>query len=95
MGGGATAQPTRGVFHPRGRGQLCVDGEIREVHGGQVAYVPPHAFHQLTNIGDSPCGSSTATPRAAVAHWAEAAGIAKAGVGAHRFRRRWPQCRQT
>jgi quercetin dioxygenase-like cupin family protein len=53
-----------------GKGEACVGSERRGVEAGQALYVPPHTFHQLTNLGTGPmiilyCYS----PAGEVAHW--------------------------
>ncbi len=83
-------------FILEGKGQLCVDHEIREVEGGQVCYVPPFAFHQLTNIGDTPMRFIYCyAPGGEVAHWRQelAGTLPKAGVDAPSLPDgAWPQC---
>ena len=41
-------------FIVSGTGEMCLDDERTTVHGGQMIFIPPQAFHQLTNIGDEP-----------------------------------------
>ena len=46
--------PEETYFILSGKGELCVGDERGEVHTGQLAFVPPGTFHQLTNIGHEP-----------------------------------------
>jgi oxalate decarboxylase/phosphoglucose isomerase-like protein (cupin superfamily) len=53
-----------------GSGEMCVAEERAHVVAGDVVYIPPFAFHQLTNTGPAPlefiyCYS----PAGDVAHW--------------------------
>jgi mannose-6-phosphate isomerase-like protein (cupin superfamily) len=83
-------------FIIEGTGQLCVDDQIQEVHAGQWAYVQPHAFHQLTNIGTTPLRMIYCyAPSGEVAHWRQelAGTLPKAGVDAPPLPEgAWPQC---
>jgi quercetin dioxygenase-like cupin family protein len=45
-----------GVVILRGRGQVLLGQEERQVACGDVVYIPPHEVHQLKNIGDEPFG---------------------------------------
>lgn len=47
-------EPEETYFILSGRGEICVGEERKEVKSGQLAYVPPGVFHQLTNIGIEP-----------------------------------------
>ena len=38
----------------KGRGEICIGTERREIVGGQAAFLPPTVFHQLTNTGTEP-----------------------------------------
>src|SRR5262249_22201832 len=42
-------------FIVEGTAEMCLGEERRTVTGGQAIYIPPRIFHQLTNIGDTPC----------------------------------------
>lgn len=53
-----------------GTGEICVDGERRSLAAGQAVHVPPNAFHQLTNVGDTPLRFVYCyAPAGEVAHW--------------------------
>jgi len=54
----------------QGRGEICVGEEKREITAGQMVYLPPTVFHQLTNVGDSPLHMMYCyCPGGDVAHW--------------------------
>ena len=54
----------------QGRGEMCVDNERQEITAGQMVYMPPTKFHQLTNIGDTPLHMMYCyVPGGDVAHW--------------------------
>ncbi|KXU37720.1 cupin [Cephaloticoccus primus] len=54
----------------QGRGEICVGEERSEITAGQMVYMPPTVFHQLTNIGDSPLHMMYCySPGGDVAHW--------------------------
>jgi quercetin dioxygenase-like cupin family protein len=64
--------------------QLCLNGELSTLSAGQAAYIPPHAFHQLTNLADTPAKMLYIYgPPGEVAHWRQelAGTLPKAGVG--------------
>jgi mannose-6-phosphate isomerase-like protein (cupin superfamily) len=65
------AHPNEEVyFILRGTGEACVGVERTEVGTGQALYVPPNAFHQLTNLGREPLEMIyTYAPAGEVAHW--------------------------
>lgn len=47
--------PEEEIYHIiEGTGEICMDEERKEITGGQTVYIPSNAFHQLTNIGDTP-----------------------------------------
>ena len=49
---------------------MCLGEERRILHTGQAVYIPPRVFHQLTNIGDTPCRMIYCYgPAGDVAHW--------------------------
>src|SRR2546423_2746706 len=41
-------------FIVEGTGEMCLGEERQTVTSGQCVFIPPGAFHQLTNIGDTP-----------------------------------------
>jgi len=54
----------------QGRGEICVGEERSEITAGQMVYLPPTVFHQLTNVGDSPLHMMYCyCPGGDVAHW--------------------------
>ena len=76
---------------------MCLGEERQTLSSGQMVYIPPGVFHQLTNIGDTPLRMIyTYAPGGDVAHWRQelSGTLPKAGVdgipplpaGAH------PQC---
>ena len=70
-------------FIVSGTGEMCLDDERRTVHGGQMVFIPPQAFHQLTNIGDEPLTMIYCYgPAGEVAHWRQelAGTLPKAGI---------------
>lgn len=70
-------------FIMEGRGEMCVDDERRTVSAGQAVFIPPNAFHQLTNIGDAPLKMLYCyAPAGDVAHWRQelAGTLPRAGV---------------
>jgi len=53
-----------------GTAEMCLGAERFAMHGGQAVYIPPTVFHQLTNIGDTPCRMVYCYgPAGDVAHW--------------------------
>ena len=79
-----------------GTGEMCIGPERRTLTAGQMAFIPPGEFHQLTNVGDSPlyflyCYG----PAGDVAHWRQelAGTLPKAGVDVPPLPEgAWPQC---
>ena len=72
-------------FIVEGAGEMCLGGERRSVHAGQIVFIPPGVHHQLTNTGDRPmimiyCYG----PAGDVAHWRQELDgtLPKAGVDA-------------
>ena len=70
-------------FIVEGTGEMCLGEERQTMMTGQVVFIPPGVFHQLTNIGDTPlimiyCYS----PGGDVAHWKQelAGTLPKAGI---------------
>ena len=54
----------------KGTGEICLGTERRTMKPGELAYIPPKVFHQLTNVGTTPliflyCYG----PAGDVAHW--------------------------
>lgn len=57
-------------FILEGTVEMCVGEERRELRGGQAVYIPSNEFHQLTNIGRTPCRFIYCYgPAGEVAHW--------------------------
>ena len=57
-------------FIVEGEGEMCLGDECRHVLGGQMVYIPPGVFHQLTNVGESPLRMIYCYgPSGDVAHW--------------------------
>ncbi len=53
-----------------GTAEMCLGDERRTLTTGQAVYIPPRVFHQLTNIGDTPCRMLYCYgPAGDVAHW--------------------------
>ena len=57
-------------FVIEGTAEMCLGDERRTLTAGQAVYIPPRVFHQLTNIGDTPCRMLYCYgPAGDVAHW--------------------------
>ena len=57
-------------FVVEGTGEMCLGDERRTVTGGQMVYIPPGVFHQLTNVGETPLRMIYCYgPAGDVAHW--------------------------
>lgn len=57
-------------FIIEGTAEMCLGEERKVLHAGQAVYIPPRVFHQLTNIGESPCRMVYCYgPAGDVAHW--------------------------
>jgi mannose-6-phosphate isomerase-like protein (cupin superfamily) len=57
-------------FIVEGTAEMCLGEERAVLASGQAAYIPPGVFHQLTNIGDTPCRMIYVYgPAGDVAHW--------------------------
>ena len=57
-------------FIVEGTGEMCLGTERRTLSSGQVVYIPPGVFHQLTNTGPTPMRMVyTYGPAGDVAHW--------------------------
>lgn len=72
-------------FVLEGRGEMCLGEERQILQSGQVVYIPPGVFHQMTNIGDSPLRMLYCYgPAGDVAHWRQEleGTLPKAGVEA-------------
>jgi mannose-6-phosphate isomerase-like protein (cupin superfamily) len=53
-----------------GTGEMCLGTERRLLSAGQAVAIPPHVFHQLTNIGREPLRMIYCYgPSGDVAHW--------------------------
>jgi mannose-6-phosphate isomerase-like protein (cupin superfamily) len=70
-------------FVVEGTGEMCLGDEVRELKTGQLVYIPPGVFHQLSNKGDTPLRMMYVYgPAGAVDHWKQelAGTLPKAGV---------------
>ena len=57
-------------FVLEGTGEMCLGEERQVVTGGQAVFIPPHVFHQMTNIGETPLRMLYCYgPAGDVAHW--------------------------
>ncbi len=57
-------------FVLEGRGEMCLGEEKREVGAGQLVFIPPGVFHQMTNLGPAPLKMLYCYgPSGDVAHW--------------------------
>ncbi len=57
-------------FLLEGEAEMCIDGERQVLRAGQAVFIPPNAFHQLTNIGSEPARMIyTYGPAGDVDHW--------------------------
>ena len=66
-----------------GTAEMCLGEERTIVHGGQAVYIPSGIFHQLTNIGETPCRMVYCYgPAGDVAHWRQELNgtLPKAGI---------------
>ena len=79
-----------------GSGEMCLGDDCQVVSTGQVVYIPPGVFHQITNIGDTPLRMLYCYgPAGDVAHWRQelSGTLPKAGVDAPPLPRgARPQC---
>ena len=69
-------------FVIEGTGEMCLGEERQTLSTGQMVYIPPGVYHQLTNIGDTPLRMIyTYAPGGDVAHWRQelAGTLPKAG----------------
>jgi mannose-6-phosphate isomerase-like protein (cupin superfamily) len=72
-------------FIIEGTAEMCLGGERQVLTAGQAVYIPHRVFHQLTNIGDTPCRMIYCYgPAGDVAHWRQELDgtLPKAGVEA-------------
>jgi len=59
-------------FIIEGTAEMCLGTERQTLTAGQAVYIPSRVFHQLTNIGDTPCRMLYCYgPAGDVAHWRE------------------------
>ena len=57
-------------FIIEGTAEMCLGGDRQTLTTGQAVYIPPHVFHQLTNVGSTPCRMLYCYgPAGDVAHW--------------------------
>jgi quercetin dioxygenase-like cupin family protein len=57
-------------FIIEGTAEMCLGEERQTLTTGQAVFIPPQVFHQLTNIGDTPCRMLYCYgPAGDVAHW--------------------------
>jgi mannose-6-phosphate isomerase-like protein (cupin superfamily) len=82
-------------FVLEGSGEMCLGDERRTISGGQTVYIPRRAFHQLTNVGDTPLRMIYCYgPAGDVAHWHQELDgtLPKAGIDAPPLPKgAWPQ----
>ena len=72
-------------FIVEGTAEMCLGEERQILTAGQAVYIPHRVFHQLTNIGDTPCRMIYCYgPAGDVAHWRQELDgtLPKAGVEA-------------
>ena len=72
-------------FIVEGTAEMCLGEERRTLTTGQMVFMPPGVFHQLTNIGDTPLRMIYCYgPAGDVAHWRQEleGTLPKAGVEA-------------
>ena len=83
-------------FVVEGTGEMCLGEERRTVTGGQMVFIPPGVFHQLTNTGETPLRMIYCYgPAGDVAHWRQelAGTLPRAGAEAPPLPPgAWPQC---
>ena len=57
-------------FIVEGTAEMCLGEERQTLTSGQAVYIPPQVFHQLTNVGNTPCRMIYCYgPAGDVAHW--------------------------
>jgi mannose-6-phosphate isomerase-like protein (cupin superfamily) len=72
-------------FIVEGTAEMCLGEERQILTTGQAVFIPPRVFHQLTNVGDTPCRMIYCYgPAGDVAHWRQELDgtLPKAGVEA-------------
>ena len=72
-------------FIVEGTAEMCLGEERQILTAGQAVYIPHKVFHQLTNVGDTPCRMIYCYgPAGDVAHWRQEleGTLPKAGVEA-------------
>jgi mannose-6-phosphate isomerase-like protein (cupin superfamily) len=72
-------------FIVEGTAEMCLGEERRILTAGQAAFIPPTVFHQLTNVGSTPCRMIYIYgPAGDVAHWRQelAGTLPRAGIEA-------------
>jgi len=83
-------------FIVEGIAEMCLGVERQTLSAGQAVYIPPRVFHQLTNIGSTPCRMIYCYgPAGDVAHWRQELDgtLPRAGVEAPPLPEgAWPQC---
>ena len=64
-------QPQEEVYFVlEGVGEMCLGEERRVVTSGQAVFIPPHVYHQMTNLGQTPLKMLYCYgPAGDVAHW--------------------------
>ena len=65
-----------------GTGEMCIGDERQVLSGGEAVYIPSNAYHQLTNVGDTPLRMMYCyAPAGDVDHWRQelAGTLPKAG----------------
>ena len=86
-------------FVVEGTGEMCLGEEKRTVTSGQMIYIPPGVFHQLTNVGETPLRMIYCYgPAGDVAHWRQELDgtLPRAGTAAPSLPDgAWPQCTDT
>lgn len=79
-----------------GIGEMCIDEEKHTLTAGQTVFIPPGAFHQLTNVGDTPLKMMYCYgPAGDVAHWRQEleGTLPREGIEAPPLPDgAWPQC---
>jgi len=79
-----------------GAGEMCLGEERQTVSAGQMVYIPPGVFHQLTNTGETPLRMLYCYgPAGDVAHWRQELDgtLPRAGIDAPPLPEgAWPQC---
>ncbi len=83
-------------FIVEGEGEMCLGEERQRVTAGQMIFIPPGVFHQLTNLGETPLRMIYCYgPAGDVAHWRQelAGTLPRAGIEAPPLPAgAWPQC---